>query len=102
MLGHSWPPNFGEISRIRDRLSDDGLIEHVLAAPESSRKLYRITGHGQRSLDTFILEPPTDVPRPLRQALAVKLLFAGTDRVPQLLGLIDHQRRAYLRQRHLL
>ena len=32
----------------------------------------------------------------------MKLLFAGTDRVPELLGLIDHQRRAYLRQLHLL
>ena len=102
ILGHFWHLNFGEIYRILDRLADDGLIEQLLAAPESSRKLYRITDHGQRSLDTFILEPPTDVPRPLRQELAVKLLFAGTDRVPELLGLIDHQRRAYLRQLHLL
>src|SRR4029077_2330461 len=49
-----------------------------------------------------ILEPPTDAPRPLRQELAVKLLFAGPARLPELSKLIEHQREAYMRQLSLL
>jgi hypothetical protein len=44
--------------------------------------------------------PPTDAPRPLRQELAVKLLFASASRLPDILRLIQHQRDAYLRQVH--
>ena len=55
-----------------------------------------------QSLDTFILEPRTDAPRPLRQELAVKLLFAGAERMPELLRLVDAQRETYMRQFHLL
>jgi DNA-binding PadR family transcriptional regulator len=102
LLGNFWQVNFGEVYRILDRLAQDGLIEQVLAEPESSRKLYRITTSGQRSLDDFILAPPTDAPRALRQELAVKLLFAGPTRLPEVLSLIDHQRDAYMRQLRLL
>ena len=102
LLGNFWQLNFGEIYRVLDRLAADGLIEHVLVGPESSRKLYRITEKGRRSLDDFILLPPTDAPRPLRQELAVKLLFAGPGRLPELLRLIDHQREAYMRELSLL
>jgi DNA-binding PadR family transcriptional regulator len=102
ILGHFWQLNFGEVYRVLDRLAEDGLIEQVLAEPPSTRKLYRITDKGQQSLDTFILAPPTDAPRPLRQELAVKLLFAGPQRLPEVQRLIDHQRDAYMRQLHLL
>jgi DNA-binding PadR family transcriptional regulator len=102
LLGDFWQLNFGEIYRVLDRLAGAGLIEQVLAGAESSRKVYRITDKGRRSLDTFILEPPTDAPRPLRQELAVKLLFAGPARLPELLRVVDHQRDAYTRQLHLL
>jgi len=102
ILGNFWQLNFGEVYRTIDRLAVDGLIEHVLEEPESTRKLYRITEKGRRTLDTFILSPPTDAPRPLRQELAVKLLFAGRDQLPQVLELIEHQREAYMRQLSLL
>ena len=102
LLGSFWQLNFGEIYRILDRLSAEGLILQILEEPESSRKVYRITDKGRNSLDTFILEPPTDAPRPLRQELAVKLLFADPKRLPELLRLIDHQRNAYMHQLHLL
>jgi DNA-binding PadR family transcriptional regulator len=97
-LGSFWQLNFGEIYRVLDRLASEGLIEQVAAEAESSRKLYRITAAGQRSLDDFILAPPTDAPRPLRQELAVKLLFASPDRLPELLRLVDHQREAYMQE----
>jgi len=58
---------------------------------------FRITDKGRQSLDTFILEPPSDAPRPLRQELAVKLLFAGAERMPELLRLVDAQRETYMR-----
>jgi DNA-binding PadR family transcriptional regulator len=102
VLGNFWQLNFGEVYRVLDRLAGEGLIEHVLAEAESSRKLYRITEKGRRTLDDFILVPPTDAPRPLRQELAVKLLFAGPGRLLELLRLIDHQREAYMRELSLL
>src|SRR5882724_10609141 len=102
ILGHFWQLNFGEVYRILDRLAEDGLIQTVLADATTSRKVFRITDKGRRSLDTFILEPPTDAPRPLRQELAVKLLFAGPERMPELVRLIDAQRDTYMRQLHLL
>ena len=102
ILGHFWQLNFGEVYRILDRLAENGLVEEVLADTVSSRKVFRITDRGRQSLDTFILEPPTDAPRPLRQELAVKLLFAGPERMPELVRLIDAQRETYMRQLHLL
>jgi len=102
LLGSFWCHNFGEIYRILDRLSAEKSIEQIVEQPESHRKIYRITDKGRRSLDTFILTPPTDAPRPLRQELAVKLLFASRERVPELVQLVQHQRDAYLRQLHLL
>jgi DNA-binding PadR family transcriptional regulator len=102
LLGNFWQLNFGEVYRILDRLAADGLIEQVTAGPLSTRKVYRITDRGQRNLDSFVLEPPTDAPRPLRQELAVKLLFASPRHLPEILRLIEHQRRAYLEQLHAL
>jgi DNA-binding PadR family transcriptional regulator len=98
ILGSFWQLNFGEVYRVLDRLADEGLIEQVLTEPESNRKLYRITERGRRSLDDFILTPPGDAPRPLRQELAVKLLFAGPEQVADVLKLIEVQREAYMRQ----
>jgi DNA-binding PadR family transcriptional regulator len=102
ILGNFWQLNLGEVYRVLDRLSGDGLIEHVLGTGESPRKLYRITEKGRRSLDDFILAAPTDAPRPLRQELAVKLLFARPERMPDVLSLVAHQREAYMRQLSLL
>jgi DNA-binding PadR family transcriptional regulator len=97
-LGSFWQLNFGEIYRVLDRLAAEGLIGQTLAEAGSNKKVYRITEKGKRSLDDFILAPPTDAPRPLRQELAVKLLFAEPSRVPQLLELIAQQREIYMQQ----
>lgn len=101
LLGHFWRLNFGEIYRILDRLAADGLIEQI-AGGESVRKVYRITARGQRSLDDYVLSPQTDAPRPLRQELAVKLLFASSEHLPELLRLVARQRDAYLQELHTL
>ena len=102
VFGSFWQLNLGEVYRILDRLSAEGLIEKSHSDEESTRKVYRITEKGRRSLDDFILTPPSDAPRPLRQELAVKLLFTTSERLYELLGLINHQREAYLHQLHLL
>src|SRR5262249_13373644 len=65
---------------------------------DSTRNVFRITQKGRQSLDDFILQPPTDAPRPLRQELAVKMLFADRRRLPELYKLIEHQRQSYMRQ----
>ncbi len=102
LLGHFWRLNFGEVYRILDRLAADGLIEQVAEGTESARKVYRITVRGQESLDDYVLSPQTDAPRPLRQELAVKLLFARADRLPELLKLVERQREAYMQELHKL
>lgn len=102
ILGHFWQLNFGEVYRVLDHLAESGFIENVAGEPLSSRKVFRITDKGRRSLDAFVLEPPTDTPRPMRQELAVKLLFARAECMPELLRLIDAQRETYMRQLYLL
>jgi DNA-binding PadR family transcriptional regulator len=102
ILGTFWQLNFGKIYRVLDRLAAEGLIEQVLSDQDSSRKSYRITDKGKQTLDDFVGTPPTDAPRPLRQELAVKLLFADGEHLPELLRVVDYQRNAYLRQLSLL
>jgi DNA-binding PadR family transcriptional regulator len=100
-LGDFWRLNFGEVYRILDQLVSENLIEQI-ASRKASQKLYRITAKGERSLDDFLLTPPTDEPRPMRQELAVKILFAERGRLPDLLKLIEHQRDTYLKQLYRL
>ncbi|MCC6849417.1 MAG: PadR family transcriptional regulator [Deltaproteobacteria bacterium] len=102
LLGHFWRLTFGEVYRVLDRLAADGLIEHVADGGESARKVYRITALGRRSLDDYVVSPQTDVPRPLRQELAVKLLFASPEHLPEILRLVARQRDAYLQEVHQL
>jgi DNA-binding PadR family transcriptional regulator len=97
-LGEFWQLNFGEVYRVLDQLAGKGLIERTPRTAVPTRKVYRITEKGRRGLDDFILATPTDAPRPLRQELAVKLLFAGPERLPDLLELIAYQREVYMRQ----
>jgi DNA-binding PadR family transcriptional regulator len=101
-LGGFWQLNFGEVYRILDRLVDEDFIEQVSGANVKARKLYRITEKGRVSLDTFILEPPTDAPRPLRQELSIKLLFASSEHLDHVLRVVSHQRNAYLTHLHAL
>jgi DNA-binding PadR family transcriptional regulator len=102
-LGGFWQLNFGEIYRVLDRLTEEDLIEQVAAGRgDTGRKVYRITDKGRQSLDAFVLEPATDAPRPLRQELSAKLLFATPDRLDDVLRVVSHQRAAYLRHLHAL
>ena len=102
VLGHFWQLNFPEIYRVLDQLAAEQWIEAAREEPGSSRKVFRITQQGRDGLDTFLVDPPPDLPRPLRQELAVKLLFAHAERLPQLFASIKSQRETYMEQLHLL
>ena len=95
---------FGSIYPALAALAADGHAR-CTAVPQSGRpdrKVYRITNRGQQSLDDYVLSPQTDAPRPMRQELAVKLLFASPEHLPQLLRLVARQRDAYLQELHRL
>jgi DNA-binding PadR family transcriptional regulator len=102
ILGKFWQLNRSEIYRMLDQLADERWIESVDGESGSPRKPYRITDEGQQNLGAFLLAPPTDVPRPLRQELAVKLLFASAEHVPELMRVIKCQRETCMGQLHSL
>jgi DNA-binding PadR family transcriptional regulator len=105
ILGGFWQVNFGEVYRLLDRLCTEDLIEQVArgsGASLTTRKVYCITDKGRQSLDAFILETPADAPRPLRHELAVKLLFATPQQLPEVLALIHYQREVYAKQLQLV
>jgi len=93
-----WELNYGRISRVLDMLERDGAVEaaeeHQSGRP--NRKVYRITGKGEQSLDDWLLQPVSDTPYPLRDELSIKLLFLEAERVEETGQLIDQQRQIYL------
>lgn len=99
-----WAINFGSLYRILDALDHDGHIEASFGEVGSriTRRVYRITEKGKKTLDDWLLQPPGEAPRPLRDELALKLLFTGRERLDVLAGQIRRQRSIYLGHLHLL
>lgn len=95
-----WEINFGSLYRILDTLARDGEVESLSdeAAEKSTRKVYRITTKGRRTLDDWLLEPLGNAPRPLRDELALKLLFLTPERLDVLGDHIRRQRNIYMTQ----
>jgi DNA-binding PadR family transcriptional regulator len=93
-----WSLNYGQLYRTLDRLERAGMIEgsEEVQSGRPNRRVYRITQSGQRTLDDWLLLPPSHEPRPLRDDLSVKLLFLTEGRRDETLGLIKSQRAAYL------
>ena len=95
-----WEINFGSLYRILDLMAQSGEIE-LLGTPETgktTRKLFRITSKGKQTLDDWLLLPVDDAPRPLRDELALKLLFITPDRLEVLGEQIRRQRSIYMGQ----
>src|SRR6185295_13084839 len=72
-----WQVNFGKIYSSLDTLERSG---DICCAQEAQRKrpprkVYRITEKGRRCLDDWLVQPPSSEPSPLRDELAIKLLF---------------------------
>ena len=98
LYGDFWSLNYGQLYRTLDRLERGGLVQctEEVQSGRPSRKVYRITASGQQSLDDWLLLPPTDEPRPLRDDLSVKLLFLTESRRQETLALVRSQRAIYL------
>ena len=98
LYGDFWSLNYGQLYRTLDRLERGGLVQctEEVQSGRPSRKVYRITASGQQSLDDWLLLPPTDEPRPLRDDLSVKLLFLTEPRREETLALVRSQRAIYL------
>src|SRR5262245_7767318 len=98
LCGDFWELNFGQMYRTLDRLERGGLIQgsEQLQTGRPNRRVYRITEKGRRSLDDWLLLPPADQPRPLRDDLSLKLLFLTEGRSEEVLALVRSQRTRYL------
>ncbi len=93
-----WQLNYGKLYRILDRLEQAGELDVIdeIQRGRPNRKVYRITEKGRKSLDDWLLQPVTDNARPLRDELALKLLFLGPEQIDPLHKLIKQQRAIYL------
>jgi len=93
-----WQVNFGKIYSALDILEREGDVEceQEVQTSRPPRKLYRITEKGRRSLDDWLIQPPSEDPTPLRDDLAIKLLFLRAEDIDQIRPLIRRQRSVYL------
>jgi DNA-binding PadR family transcriptional regulator len=95
-----WALNYGRLYRVLDAMERSG---DLCAADEiqhgkPNRRVYRITHKGRRTLDDWLLEPASASQQPLRDELALKLLFLRSDRVESLHNLLRDQRATYLKR----
>jgi DNA-binding PadR family transcriptional regulator len=99
LYGGFWSLNYGQLYRTLDRLERGGFIEgsQVVQCGRPNRKVYRITSNGKKLLEDWLPLPPNDDARPLRDELAVKLLFLGNERRDEVLALVRGQRALYLK-----
>lgn len=95
-----WEMNYGRVSRVLDSLERSGELtsKEELQSGRPNKKVYRITGQGHQTLDDWLLEPVSDTPRPLRDELALKLLFLDGSKRVSTLALIHQQRGIYVRK----
>ena len=98
-FGDFWALNYGQMYRTLDRLERTGLIAgaDVPQVGRPPRRVFRITDHGRRTLDSWLELPPNDGPRAMRDEVAVKLLFRSGERPRDLVDLVRKQRAIYLR-----
>ncbi len=98
LYGDFWALNYGQMYRTLDRLERAGLIEGFdeLQTRRPNRKVFRITKQGRKRLDAWLVHPPSQEPRPLRDELSLKLLFLAEARLDEMRAIISTQRALYL------
>jgi DNA-binding PadR family transcriptional regulator len=98
LYGDFWALNYGQMYRTLDRLERAGLIEGFdeLQTRRPNRKVFRITKQGKKRLDAWLVHPPSQEPRPLRDELSLKLLFLAEARLDEMRAIISTQRALYL------
>jgi len=93
-----WQVNYGRLYRSLDLLDDFGAVRATEEVQHGrpNKKLYRITEKGRQTLDDWLLQPPGEDPRPLRDELAVRLLFLNSSNVETVSEQIKRQRSVYI------
>ena len=93
-----WQLNYGRLYRVLDTLEQSGELDVAdeIQLGRPNKKVYRITEKGRRTMDDWLLQPVEEGATPLRDELAVKLLFLGADDSGSLYHLIKQQRSIYL------
>jgi DNA-binding PadR family transcriptional regulator len=99
LYGEFWALNYGQMYRTLDRLEQAGLIEGFdeLQDRRPTRKVFRITPRGRKKLDAWLLNPPSQEPRPLRDELSLKLLFLAEGQLEEMRTIISTHRALYLK-----
>lgn len=102
-FGQGWPPlNAGQVYTTLGRLERDGLVEGYDVAQDDrpNKRVYQLTDAGRDELRRW-LGAATDPPQ-LKDEFFLKLVMAVLTGLADPAGLLDRQRRLYLRHlRHL-
>lgn len=95
-----WEINYGSVYRLLDDLEKSGYLagERQIQSNRPNRKVFRITERGRETLDDWLLQPIAENPHPLRNELALKLLFLRSVKADGLYDLIKQQREIYIRK----
>jgi DNA-binding PadR family transcriptional regulator len=98
LYGDFWALNYGQMYRTLDRLEQAGLIEGYdeMQSRRPNRKVFKITKQGRKRLDAWLVHPPSQESRPLRDDLSLKLLFLSDSRLDEMSAIISTQRALYL------
>lgn len=93
-----WQINYGRLYRVLDVLDKSGDLSAMTEPQENrpNRKVYRITERGRKTLDDWLLQPVYDGAKPLRDELALKLLFLERSNLDAMNELIKQQRSIYI------
>ena len=93
-----WQLNYGRMYRVLDKLENDGQLaaSDQIQERRPNRKIYRITETGRQNLEDWLEIPVSADPRPLRDELALKLLFLDENNPEAFYEQIRAQRGIYL------
>lgn len=96
--GDFWVLNYGQMYRALAALERGGLIEgeDCLQTGRPNKRVYRVSVSGRECVEDWLLVPPSAVPVPLRDDLALRLLFLTPERREDILALVRSQRTLYL------
>jgi DNA-binding PadR family transcriptional regulator len=92
------PPNIGQIYLTLQRLERVGLVrsQDVVQSARPNKRVYELTPQGREAVAAWA-EEPSDAPR-VRDDFFMKLALGPLTGATDRLGLINRQRRQYLRQ----
>ncbi len=98
VCGDFWQVNYGSVYRILDLLDKENAVEVFsdVVGRRPSRKVYRITEKGRQTLDDWLVAPLAENPKPLRDELAMRLLFLSRGNVDAVCEQLKQQRSLYI------